>query len=103
MRRKDYEVVAKALAALPLDPSDHASVVATLSAAFAEENPRFDPEKFRAAAMADPELAACIAPETLTRIIIDYLTVAADRGLPTLDSITDVARQSFSAPKGASS
>lgn len=98
MRRKDYEVVAQAIAALPLDPSDHSAVVAALSAAFAEENPRFDPAKFRAAAMHDPEAAACVAPETLTRIIIDYMTVAPDRGLPTISSIVDVARESFYRP-----
>jgi hypothetical protein len=100
MRRKDYEIVAQAIAALPLAPSDHAAVVATLSAAFAQENPRFDPAKFKAAATRDPE-ARAVDPSTLTRILIDYMLVAAERELPTIDSIVDVARESAFFPEGS--
>ena len=101
MRRKDYEIVAQAIAALPLAPSDHAAVVAALSAAFAQENPRFDPAKFKAAATRDPDAPGAVDPSTLTRILIDYFIVAAERDLPTLDSIVDVARESAFFPEGS--
>jgi hypothetical protein len=95
MRRKDYEVVAGAIASLPLDPGDQDSVVAALCAAFAQENPRFDPEKFRRAALREPDAPGYIDPDTLTRILIDYLVGSSKSGdLPTLSSIVDVARES---------
>lgn len=100
MRRNDYEIVAKAIAALPLAPSDHAAVVATLSAAFKQENKRFDPELFKESATRDPE-ARAVDPSTLTRILIDYMLVATERDLPTVDSIVDVARESAFFPEGS--
>jgi len=95
MRRKDYEVVADALAALPLAPADQETVVATLYAAFAQENPKFDPDKFRAAALLESGVRRAIDPEALTRMLIDYLVASAQNGeLPTLSSIVDVAKES---------
>lgn len=101
MRRNDYEIVAKAIASLPLAPSDHAAVVAALSGAFAEENKRFDPEAFKAAAAQNSNALGAVDPSTLTRILIDYMLVAAERGLPTVDSIVDVARESAFFPEGS--
>jgi hypothetical protein len=54
MTRKDYEIVADALAPLPIAPSDRRMVVLGLSAAFTRDNPRFDSEKFRERAEGDP-------------------------------------------------
>jgi hypothetical protein len=101
MRRNDYEIVAQAIAALPLAPSDHAAVVAALSAAFAQENPRFKPDIFKEAAMPTPDAPGAVDPSTLTRILIDYMIVASERELPTIDSIVDVARESAFFPESS--
>lgn len=53
MSTKDYEVIAQVLHNAAIGPSAREEVVGRLSAAFAERNPRFDPEKFRA--IATPE------------------------------------------------
>jgi hypothetical protein len=106
MRRKDYEVVADAVAALPLAPSDHAAVVSALAAAFAQENPRFDPEKFFERAKHDEDSPRHVDPSTLTRILIDYLLASAEAKepdlLPTLSSIVDVANDSAISMPGES-
>lgn len=97
MRRKDYEVVADVVSALPLTQSDAAAVIAALSAAFAQENPRFDPEKFRERATRGSSAPLFVDPETLTRILIDYEVARLsepEAKLPTLISIVDVARDS---------
>jgi hypothetical protein len=92
VRKKDYEAVAAAIKGVPLAPTDHAAVVAALSAVFAADNARFNAETFaKAATLA--EVPPCVDPSTLTRILIDYQLAASRKELPTLESIVDVANE----------
>lgn len=91
---KDYENVAERLKRLPISDSVRMLVAAELGQQFGEENPLFDLAKFTAACQPDAGTApVAIDPESLTRILIDYLRAGATDDLPTLSSIVDVARE----------
>lgn len=94
MSKKDYEQIAERLRKMPLEKVDREVVAAMLSQVFKEGNPRFDPERFLLACRPDGEGGA-LDPDTLTRILIDYLIQCGRSGEgPSLESILDVARES---------
>lgn len=49
MTRKDYVLIADALASTPLPDRERDALVRSLSRALAQDNPRFDPSRFKEA------------------------------------------------------
>lgn len=93
--RKLYDQLAPVLRDLGLAPSDREIVAAAVGTVLKQDNQNFDDARFRDACR--PEEGAepkAVDPETLTRILIDYITASYRQKMPSIDSILSVAQDS---------
>lgn len=100
--RQLYDQLAPVLRDLALAPSDRELVVAALCSVLKTDNPNFDDRLFREACRPEGGPKA-VDPETLTRVLIDYITASYGEKMPSIESILSVAQESVVATLEAES